>query len=127
MMSYKQINLNPMDYNEGDCVVRAIALAMDQDWGTIYLDLCLKGYVMGRMPESNKVWPTYLAEHGWQYHRLQDSCPFCYTIEDFCKEHSSGTFIVATGSHVVCVKDGTYYDSWDSGEKVALFYFEEVK
>lgn len=121
---YKQINPNPLKKNVGDCTVRAIALALNKDWDDIYLDLCLQGYVSKDMPSSNEVWGAYLAERGWTMHRLQDSCPMCYTIEDFCKDHPDGTFIVATGTHVVCVRNGNYQDTWDSGTKTPMFYFE---
>ena len=124
MSNFKQVNPNPDNKNVGDCVVRAISLAAHEEWGKIYLDLCLQGYLMSDMPSSNETWGKYLTEHGWHYHRLQDTCPFCYTINDFCEDHKEGTFIVATGSHVVCVMDGKYYDSYDSGQKTALYYFE---
>ena len=28
-------------------------------------------------------------------------------------------------SHVVCVEDGKYFDSWDSGNEIPLFYWEK--
>ena len=127
MSSYVNVNPNPKNKNVGDCVVRAISIAEDMDWDQVYLDLCIQGYTMADMPSSNDVWSSYLASKGWSYHRLQDSCPFCYTIDDFAREHNNGTYIVATGSHVVCVKDGSYLDAWDSGEKVPLFYFSKEK
>jgi len=126
MSNWEQVNPNPKGKNVGDCVVRAISLATDQEWDKVYFDLCLQGYMQSDMPSSNEVWSAYLADRGWAYHRLQDSCPFCYTIEDFCKEHSGGTFIVATGTHVICVKDGNYLDAWDSGDRIPLFYFERI-
>ena len=124
MNLYEHVNPNPKHKNVGDCTVRAISLATDQEWEKVYLDLCLQGYVMADMPSSNDVWGTYLTERGWEYKRLQDSCPFCYTIADFCNDHDKGTFIVATGSHVVCVQDGKYLDTYDSGDKTPLFFFE---
>lgn len=125
MNHYIYTNPNPKNKEVGDCTVRAIALALDQSWEDTYLDLCLKGYMLLDMPSSNDVWGSYLIDKGWKYSRLQDTCPFCYTIDDFCNEHPKGTFIVATGSHVVCIKDGIYLDTWDSGKKVPLFYFEK--
>lgn len=127
MSSYVHVNSNPKNKNVGDCVVRAISIAEDMDWDQVYLDLCIQGYTMADMPSSNDVWSSYLASKGWSYHRLQDSCPFCYTIDDFAREHNNGTYIVATGSHTVCVKDGSYLDAWDSGEKTPLFYFSKEK
>ena len=124
MSKFEYVNPNPKEKRVGDCTVRAISLATKQSWGQTYLDLCLQGYVMGDMPSSNETWGTYLTERGWRYHRLPDTCPMCYTINDFCEDHPEGTFIVATGTHVVCVKDGKYLDAWDSGDKIPLFYFE---
>lgn len=124
MSNYQYVNPNPRGKSVGDCTVRAIALATDQDWDKVYFDLCIQGYMESDMPSSNSVWGKYLTDHGWQYHRLQDTCPFCYTVKDFAEEHNIGTFIVGTGSHVVCVKEGDWMDAWDSGDKVPLFYFE---
>ena len=123
MNHFVYTNPNPKNKEVGDCTIRAISLALDQSWEDTYLDLCLKGYTLADMPSSNEVWGAYLIDKGWKYYRLQDNCPFCYTIEDFCNEHPKGIFIVATGSHVVCIKDGTYFDIWDSGKKIPLFYF----
>ena len=122
---YQHANPNPMQKNVGDCTVRAIALATDQSWDKVYIDLCLQGYMMSDMPSSNDVWGTYLTDHGWKYHRLQDTCPFCYTIADFAKEHDKGVFIVGTGTHVVCVKEGDWMDTWNSEEKTPLFFFSK--
>ena len=123
MNHYAFINPNPKEKKIGDCTVRAMSLAMNKPWEEVYLDLCLEGLLLSDMPSSNDVWGSYLIDKGWKYNKLQDSCPFCYTINDFCNEHPKGTYIVATGSHVVYIKDGMYYDAWDSGDKVPLFYF----
>jgi hypothetical protein len=44
MRNYEHKNPNPKDKNVGDCTVRAIALATNQEWDKVYLDLCLQGY-----------------------------------------------------------------------------------
>ena len=55
---------------------------------------------------------------------LPDQCPICYTVEKFCWEHPRGLFLLATGSHVVAVENGDYYDAWDSGNEVPIYYWE---
>lgn len=125
MSDFIKRNPNPQGKNVGDCTVRAIALATGQSWEKVYLDLCLQGYMMADMPSSNDVWGTYLIDHGWKYHRLQDTCPFCYTVGDFADDHNKGTFIVGTGTHVICVHEGEISDAWNSEEKVPLFFFSK--
>ena len=65
----------------------------------------------------------YLSDNGWTFHRLQDTCPFCYTIADFASEHPQGKYILATGTHVVCVIDGNYYDTWESGDETVAYFW----
>ena len=67
MPMFRKVNPNPQGKNVGDCTVRAIAIATDQSWEKVYIDLCLQGYMMADMPSSNDVWTAYLAERGWQY------------------------------------------------------------
>lgn len=103
-----QTNPNPNGSYVGDCVVRAIALAEDRTWNETYINLCLTGLVMYDMPSSNRVWDEYLKSLGYKKHVVPSDCPKCYTIKDFCGEFFSGTYIVGTGSHVVCIKDGNW-------------------
>ena len=122
--NYAYANPNPKEKKVGDCTIRAISIALNQSWEDTYLDIALKGYLMSDMPSSNEVWGSYLADKGWKLHHLSDNCPLCYTIDNFCDDKPNGTYIVATGTHVVCIKDGKYLDTWDSGDKVPMFYFE---
>ena len=56
---------------------------------------------------------------------IPNTCPDCYTIADFCNDHPYGTYILATGTHVVAVIDGDYYDTWDSGNEIPIFYWQK--
>ena len=124
MSDFCFVNPNPKNKLVGDCTVRAICLADGRDWEKIYFDLAVQGYTLADMPSSNDTWGKYLLDNGWNYKRLQDNCPFCYTIDNFADEYHKGTFIVATGTHVVTVQDGTILDTWDSRQKQPLFFFE---
>ncbi len=114
-------NPNPLRKDVGDCAVRAISLATDRPWEDIYIALCVQGAMQGDMPNSNSVWGSYLTHHGWSYHPLEHT--FDASVDDFCKEHPQGVFIVGTGDHAVCVKNGIIYDTWNSGNKVPIYYF----
>ena len=124
-MAYRMYNPNPYGLLVGDCVVRAISTATGKDWKTVYIELAMQGYSMGDMPSSNSVWGAYLMNEGYARHVLPDNCPDCYTVSEFCVDNPEGKFILATGSHVVCVIDGDYMDIWDSGQEVPVFYWKK--
>lgn len=124
-MSYVYFNPNPFHKNIGDCAVRACAVATDSDWDTAYVKLALRGFAMRDMPSADDVWGSQLKSEGFSRHIIPDTCPHCYTIKDFCAEHNSGRYVLGTGTHAVAVINGDYYDSWDSGEKVPLYYWQK--
>lgn len=78
---------------------------------------------MLNMPNADIVWGELLRENGFIRGIIPNTCPSCYTIKDFCKEHTTGTYVLGTGSHAVAVINGDYYDTWDSGDEVPIFYW----
>lgn len=123
-MSFIQSNPNPKNARVGDCVIRAIAIATNSTWEHVYSELAAYGFVMCDMPSSNAVWGQYLKDLGYRRGVIDDNCPEdCYTIQQFCRDNPSGIFILGTGTHVVTVIDGSYYDTWDSGREVQIFYW----
>ena len=123
-MSYIYYNPNPMGLSVGDCTIRAISKITNTSWEITYLNLILQGYKMYDMPSANRVWGEYLRENGYIRRIIPDTCPNCYTVRDFCVDHPVGRYILGTGEHVVAVVDGNYYDSWNSGNEIPIYYFE---
>lgn len=122
---YINHNQNPDGRNVGDCTVRAISCALGKEWEEVYVRLCVQGFVMGDMPSSNAVWGAYLKRCGFRRNVIPDTCPECYTVADFAEDHPKGTYILALSGHVVCVKDGDYIDTWDSGNEIPLYYWQQ--
>ena len=121
-------NNNPEGIRIGDCVVRAISADLNQPWERTYIGLCVEGFMFADMPNSNAVWDAYLRSHGFRRYSLPDSCPDCYTAGRFADEHLEGVYVVATGSHAICIKDGNILDNWNSsGEVVTYYYSKEDK
>lgn len=123
-MFYVYYNPNPLKLSVGDCVIRAISCALNQTWKETYLKIITQGFIMYDMPSANRVWGEFLKSQGFKKYQIPDTCPDCYTIRDFCYEHPIGTYILGTGEHVVCVKNGHYFDSWDSGNEIPIYYFK---
>lgn len=111
---YEFYNENPTGRSVGDCAVRAVSIALGVDWETAYALMAVAGYNMGDMPSSNSVWGAVLRQHGFYRYNLPETCPDCYTFEDFAQDHPQGVFVLGTGTHVATVKDGILYDAWNS-------------
>lgn len=114
-------NPNPTGRSVGDCAVRAIAKALDTDWEQAYALIVINGFAMGDMPSGDSVWGSVLREHGFYRSAIPNTCPNCYTIEDFCRDNPKGVFVLGTGNHVVTVVDGDYFDIWDSGREIPVY------
>ena len=122
---YRNYNPNPKGNNVGDCVIRALTLALNINWQDAYVKLCLHGLELYDMPSANHVWGSLLQKYGYKKKILPNECPACYSVRTFAEEHPEGEYVLATGSHAVYYKEGTYYDSWDSGDEAIIYYFQK--
>lgn len=123
MIMYQQLNNNPNNNKVGDCVIRAISMALGQSWEETYIELCLQGYLMSDLPSSNAVWHAYLTNKGYVREFVRDDCPNCYTIDDFAEEYPDGTYIIGTGTHATTVINGDIYDIWDCGGEQPIYSY----
>ena len=120
---YSFVNVNPCKKLLGDCVVRAISLALDQSWEKTYIDLCVEGFIQCDMPNSNAVWHSYLLSKGFKKYPILDTM----TFKQFAERYPEGTYVVATGSHIAFIKDLVLYDNWDSSDEQVSVYFAKEK
>ena len=116
---YSFVNVNPCKKLLGDCVVRAISLALDQSWDKTYIDLCIEGLMQCDMPNSNAVFASYLLSKGFKKYPILDTM----TFKQFAERYPNGTYVVATGSHIACIKNSTLYDNWDSSDESVSYFF----
>ena len=122
-MMWKEYNPNPTGRRVGDCAVRAIAKALGVDWETAYGLISAAGYAMGDMPSSDSVWGAVLRQNGFYRAAVPNTCPDCYTAEDFCRDNPQGTFVLGFGGHVATVQDGVLFDSWDSSQETPVYFW----
>ena len=121
---YIQRNNNPLRKTVGDCVIRSISTVTGLSWNEVFTSLMVEGYTLKDMPNSNYVWGELLRKWGFERRSIPNTCPRCYTVRDFCRDHPEGRFILATGTHAVAVVSGNYIDTWDSGDQVPVYYWE---
>lgn len=120
---WREYNPNPTGRKVGDCAIRAVAKALDTDWETAYAMITINGFSMGDMPSSDSVWGAVLRQNGFYRTAIPNTCPDCYTAEQFAKDHPEGVFVLGFGGHVATVKDGDLYDSWDSSQASPQFFW----
>lgn len=118
-------NANPYGRRTSDCVIRAIALLTGKSWDETYIEIFNWGFLLKDMPSVNNLWGSYLKANGFVKLHLEDTCPDCYSIRQFCIDHPIGRYLLATGTHVVAVINGNYYDTWDSGDEVPISYWKK--
>ena len=118
-MRFALYNPNPAGRNVGDCSVRAIAKATGQSWEEAYIGLSMQGLSMCDMPSANSVWGEYLRQNG--FHR--ELAPHNCTVMEFADMYPDGIYILALSGHVVCIKNGVLYDSWDSKNEIVLYFW----
>ena len=122
---YEYYNPNPFQRHIDDCAVRALAKVLGIDWETASVMLDNSAIQMGYTPNHKEVLMAVLRASEFDREALPNTCPECYTAEDFAQEHFKGTFVLDFGSHVAAVIDGTIYDTADIRKDVPHFFWKK--
>lgn len=123
---YIHYNENPRKRLVGDCVVRAISVALNVDWDTAYCLVTAVGFGIKDMPSANSAVGVLLRRNGFRRYSIPNSCPDCYTAKDFCTDNPSGIYVLGFSGHVATVIDGNIYDAWDSSNEIPVYVWEKV-
>ena len=116
-------NANPISNRVEDCAIRAVAVALDISWDDAFDLIAHNAKAMGSVMHQDAVFGSVLRQHGFKRYIIPNTCPDCYTISDFEREHPKGVYVLGTGSHVVTVIDGNHIDTWDSGSESPIYYW----
>ena len=123
-MGYKYFNNNPLGRNTvGDCAVRAVSKALGISWDEAHDLLSDMSKQMGTIMNDNDVISAVLRMHGFYKENLPCTTKDCYTVREFARDNPHGLYVVGTGSHVVTIIGGNYYDSWPSGDESIICFW----
>lgn len=110
-------NVNPHNRMGGDCVVRAIALALGQSWETTIKELTEISLKTGYVLNDRKCYEKYLANKGWVKHNQPKKIDGTkYTGVEFCANQTKwGRNYIARigGHHMTAIVDCRMNDIWD--------------
>ena len=120
---WRKFNNNPVGRKTGDCVVRAISVALNISWDDAHYMLSELSRAMGEMPSADDVWGAVLRQHGFRRSAIPNTCPDCYTTKDFAQDHPHGVYVLGFGGHCTAVIDGVVWDAWDSRDEVPQFFW----
>lgn len=123
MDAWVEVNTNPCGKRVGDCAIRAVSEALGINWDKAYCLLASKGFAMCDVMNADSVIGAVLKDHGFSRSVIPNSCPDCFTAEDFCNVYQIGVFVLFFGGHVAAVKNGKIYDSWNSSKEIPQYYW----
>ena len=128
--SFHYYNANPKNRITGDCVIRALSVAMDKSWDEVMTDLCAYAIKTKYAPLNPECYGRYLEDNGWRktkQPRKDDNTK--YTGEEFVKYRKSKDirYVAHIGTHhIVAIKDGKVWDTWDGTDGAIGVYWSKV-
>lgn len=110
----------------GDCSVRAIAIATNQDYKQVYNDLKkLNNGVSCRNGTPKEVSKKYLLSKGWIWVGInRRDGDYCRLSEEFFSNNK--TYIASVSKHLTAIVNGVINDTYDcskDGERTVYGYY----
>ena len=122
-MAFVFYNPNPLAVRRIDCSIRALCRVTGMKWDDVHKETSDLSRMMGTMSVDDNAWGAFLRMRGWQRYAVPNTCPYCYTVKDFCRDHPWGAYVLCPKEHVVSAVDGDWYDTFNSGDEPILFYW----
>ena len=106
-----------------DCVIRAIAIALNIDYILVRDALFDYAKYIGRMPNDKFVYEAFLDVNGWvKKSPLKKSNGKKYKVKNISKFFTKNV-IIHTTNHLTTLKNGNLNDLWDCREWCANSYY----
>jgi hypothetical protein len=104
----------------GDCVFRAISIALGKDYKEVFEALTCLSFEYGLPQNDNKVWKKYLSDNSWKETKYgMGAVPLNQMSFD-------GKAIAYQSSHLVAVDTTTIYDTWNCEHRRCWRSWEEA-
>lgn len=133
MIRYKYYQPNKLDYKdeENDCVIRGLTKFLGKTWVETFDIVCKIARENQKMPNSLAIVEQLMKIMGIS--KVSEYKPRAknkVTVSSFCKEHNVGVYLLYVragfGTHIVCVENGYYFDTWDCGDRLVYASWKKV-
>lgn len=115
-------NVNPKGERIGDCVVRAISLALNIDYNIIEKEL-INISLLYNCDMLNKCCYNILLEDKYKLKRYKARST---KVKDLLQKFPDKTLIIRIDEHLTCAINGVVYDIWNPLEEyVDMFWIKE--
>ena len=115
---WHEYNPNPKKKNVGDCSLRAYCAAFGWTWEEAFEKSSEIAKDEAIMMDTHKTCEKVMEGEGYVLdEEFKKSKRKDLTVNEFALTLPYGTYFLNTHGHLLCVKDGEYWDSWDSGKK----------
>ena len=126
--AFVSYNANPNNTHTGDCVKRAISIALGMDYNEVGKKLnAINRQIKGPGYNYFVVFSKFLRDN---YNINFKTCDDKKTVKEFAEEHPQGIYLLLTGrgrevsqghdSHLLAVVNGDIYDSWNSQKDTVM-------
>jgi hypothetical protein len=121
-------NANPKNKVGGDCVIRAICVALGESWETVVREMTELGIKLGYVLNDKHVYEKYLESKGYiKYSEPRDENNCKITVKSAIKNWKITNAVANVGSHhVVAIVNGKVNDIWDSSKQTMHTYWRKI-
>lgn len=122
-MGYRFYNANPLKIRTEDCTVRTLSKILNISWDSAFDILAKMAKSMGVMPSEKNAFNAVMRMNGFYRENLPNFLQEDYSVRDFAEDNPNGKYVLCTENHVVPVINGTYYDTYDSGDEYVMWFW----
>lgn len=116
---YYQPNKKDLKDKCGDCTLRALTKFLGIEWVEAYDILSKYARISQTMPNDIRNIKEALKDLGYEYRSVATAK---MKVKEIAKTFDKDTIVYCRagyGTHLVATSCGQYFDTWDSGEKLA--------
>lgn len=124
---YENYNANPFKRKTGDCVIRAVCVALGEEWEDTYKGMLEIALETREAVSWKNNYEEYLKRKGYNMKKMpKKPNGKRYTVKEFLEQLADPkkNYVIKIANHVTCIEKGTLVDIWNCGYKSVGNYWE---